>query len=182
MNLGLSNWIFAATTCGTSSYETHLQLHSWVVRFRQPDSVSPPCNPITTHTNVSGACNAIHINLMANLASDLHLCVCVGVVPLREQSATRSSTHPIVSIVAPWHAINLTHFFRFFFGFLFFFAACSLVERHVSSTLLNGTRCVLASIRKLNNKQQFQPSSNLALASIYGCSQAYDCTYYKCSA
>lgn len=32
---------------------------------------------------------------------------------------------------------------------------CSLFERHVSSTLLNGTRCVLASIRKLNNKQQF---------------------------
>lgn len=158
-NLRSSNWISAATTCGTCGYETHLQMHSRVVQTTHPhtsaarqidgDSAPQPSNP---HTRVSGACNAIHINLMANLASDLHLCVDR---PTSRHSLQRSPTHPIVSIVTPWHAINLTVFFFYSFFLFFVFFACSLVERHVSSTLLNGTRCVLASIRKLNNKQQF---------------------------
>lgn len=77
----------------------HLYLHSWVLQAIRPsthrhtDKERLDAHPI----HVLGACNAIHINLMANLASDLHLCV--GVAPLREQSATL--THPIVSIVAP---------------------------------------------------------------------------------
>lgn len=137
--------------------------------------VSPPHTiPISTHTNVSGACNAIHINLMANLASDLHLCLCVCVGRPTSRTVCNAFIHPPNRFYCrPVTCHKFDSFFSFFLHFfLFFFAACSLVERHVSSTLLNGTRCVLASIRKLNNKQQFQPSSNLALASIYGCSQA----------